>query len=223
MLGKLLIYHKPTRREMAAAIEFEWWQDANGYRLVDAESGRPQRVVRRGGKLLMRRPLDKTRALFLTFARSATSPEGVLEFIKQYGPLTDLGLDEHFGEPVPDAMREARMMAELLRHHNSGKRSLGPWSGPIALPWIVIGKIDAFLVRDAKTKALRLQLSPSNLLHGLWLQLAEDLSPGTPIRPCKHCGAWFEAGPGTGRRGDAEFCTRQHQILFNSLKRTKEK
>jgi len=35
--------------------------------------------------------------------------------------------------------------------------------------------------------------------------------------------AFFEAGRGTGRRLDAKFCSDEHRIAFNSLKRSREK
>jgi hypothetical protein len=205
----------------ARLIEFKWWHDAKGYRLMEAHGDRPQRIVRRGGRLVAHRPLDKAQTLYLPFARFANTPESVLQFIQQNGPLTDRGLDEQAGESVADAIGQASMMDELLRHYQAGRRSLGPWHGPFELPWIVLGKIDAFLVPDAATKKPRLQLTPSNLIDALWLQLGEDVSQGARLRSCRHCGAWFRAGPGTRRRGDAEYCTRKHQIAFNSLKRTK--
>jgi len=39
-------------------------------------------------------------------------------------------------------------------------------------------------------------------------------------RACAHCGAMFEAGRGAGRRADAKFCSDEHRVAFNSLKRS---
>ena len=39
-------------------------------------------------------------------------------------------------------------------------------------------------------------------------------------RQCGYCLNWFEAGVGTGRRADARYCSNEHQILFNSRKRS---
>lgn len=36
---------------------------------------------------------------------------------------------------------------------------------------------------------------------------------------CKHCGKSFRAGPGSNRRIDSDFCTKDHQREFNSRKR----
>ena len=60
------------------------------------------------------------------------------------------------------------------------------------------------------------------LLDALWLQLGQALTVSAKIRQCEHCGNWFEAGRGTGRRLDAKFCSDEHRIAFNSLKRSKE-
>lgn len=43
---------------------------------------------------------------------------------------------------------------------------------------------------------------------------------GIKGKQCRHCNEWFEAGPGTGRRVDAEFCSDEHRIRFHSLART---
>lgn len=200
----------------ARLIEFEWCHDPEGYRLVEADSGRPQRIVGGGGPPVFHRPLDKTRTLFLVFARSAVTAAGVLQFIQQYGPLTRQGLIE--GESVPAVIREAQKMADLLGYYYPGRRSR---ARRLALPYVRLGTIDAYLELETRTKRPQLELSPSDLLAGLWLQLAEEMSQGMRIHQCKHCGTWFEAGPATGRRGDAEYCSREHQIKFNSLKRRK--
>jgi hypothetical protein len=73
------------------------------------------------------------------------------------------------------------------------------------------------------TGAVRVRLVPRDLLGGLWLQLALKLSGQTALRACLHCGRYFEAGVGTARRADAKFCSDDHRIAFNSLKRSKEK
>ena len=42
-----------------------------------------------------------------------------------------------------------------------------------------------------------------------------------PIRPtCRHCGEMFASGAGTGRRGDAVFCSNEHKIRYYSLQRS---
>ncbi|HET8920663.1 MAG TPA: hypothetical protein VFN27_13400, partial [Xanthobacteraceae bacterium] len=61
------------------------------------------------------------------------------------------------------------------------------------------------------------------LLDAIWLQLAEALSGDAQIRRCLQCGAWFAAGANFGRRRETKFCSDEHRILYNSLKRTSGK
>jgi len=37
---------------------------------------------------------------------------------------------------------------------------------------------------------------------------------------CAHCGNFFKAGAGTGRRIDASFCCDEHRVRYHSLKRS---
>ena len=43
------------------------------------------------------------------------------------------------------------------------------------------------------------------------------------VRQCRHCGEWFEAGPGTRLRADAEFCCGEHKVRHFSLQRSRRK
>jgi hypothetical protein len=76
---------------------------------------------------------------------------------------------------------------------------------------------------DRKSSSPVWKFHPNTLLDGLWLQFAQAMTRGTQIRTCMHCADLFEAGLGTGRRLDAKFCSDEHRIAFNSLKRSKEK
>lgn len=92
-------------------IDFRWYKDPKGYRLIKGKNPRPRkgqsiddflsnvrlgdaqpaRVVRNGGKLQPYNPL-RIPNLFERFINAAKSPEDVLDFIKRYGPLTPQGL-----------------------------------------------------------------------------------------------------------------------------------
>jgi hypothetical protein len=236
-------------------IDFEWWRDAKGYRLVAAwsatiaaqpstgggvilsatgeivpstsvvlpatllnpNSRNPQRIVRCGGSRVAYRPLIAYSSLFRQFANAPPTPEGVLDFIDRFGPLTRDGLDEHRGEDVSfliehmEAMR--RVLNEYSRGHKAGLAQVLD-SGEIQL-----GEIKTVLINDPATRTPRLLLTVADLLTALWLQLGQTLSSGATIRACTQCGLLFEVGPGTGRRLDAKFCSDDHRVAFNSLKR----
>jgi hypothetical protein len=64
---------------------------------------------------------------------------------------------------------------------------------------------------DQVTDAPRLRYSPKDLLGAMWLQLGQKLMGGGTIKICRQCGQLFEAGLGTRRREDAEFCSDDHR------------
>jgi hypothetical protein len=216
------------------AIDLEWFRDNKGYRLVDAtppekpapyagtlaiDLSEPQRVVRQGGTLVPYRPLaEYGDVLFREFAKVA-NPDGVLGFIERFGPLTPAGLDIEIGEDVPLVIQNAEIMHEWLdacriEREAELPRMIGPEG-------ILLGRIDTVLTVDPITQKPRIRLTVDSLRTALWLQLGQALSKGATVQQCRHCGSLFETGPGTARRLDAKFCSDQHRIAFNSLKRSK--
>ena len=171
--------------------------------------------MRRGGALQSYRPLDLYEKLFHQFA-ALKSPGDVLAFIEKFGPLTKDGLDPKSGELVDGVLAHADAMRELLdcSSRQSGRRYvLASQTNPMA-------EIAVTFVMDPDTGTLRWQLLPACLLDALWMQAANALSGGGVLRVCQQCGAFFEAGRGAGRRLDAKFCSDEHRVAFNSLKRS---
>ena len=205
-------------------IDFTWHRDANGYRLIPkkppparrpgqstmdwalemkASDIQPARVIGKGGQLKPYRPLDKYPDLFKIFVEIPRTPESVLQFISEFGPLTR-SLN---GDSVPVVLGVADMMQERLRRLSPrlGGRADIPLSN--ARFWLADG--------------ITLKIAPATLGDALWLQLAQNLSSGVKVRQCRHCNEWFRAGPETGRRADAEFCSDEHRKRYNSLKRSR--
>jgi len=202
-------YSTPT--EMARLIphtfrEFTWSRDS-GYRLWDSAG----RVVGSGAHRKSYKPLERNDNLFGQFASIPQTPEGVLDFITKFGPLTLDGLQES-GDDVAAALEGARSMAGLLR-------AVGEGQSPTQLPSQHRSMRLTLRVGYPATSGT-LTVLPETLLDAIWLQLAEALSSGAQIRRCEHCKAWFAAGAGFGRRREAKFCSDEHRILYNSLKRT---
>jgi hypothetical protein len=83
-------YRAKTFHMTRISIELDWPRDPKGYRL--AETGYPKqlRIAPNGTKksLPSFQPLASTDTLFEIFANIATSPEGALDFVQRYGPLT---------------------------------------------------------------------------------------------------------------------------------------
>jgi hypothetical protein len=241
-------------------IDFEWYRDAMGYRLVEAvpptpapempknalaaflrgdlvmlpegflaprptDPGKPQRIIRAGGTLVPYRPAETLDLMFRELVNTVPTAEGVLGFVSRFGPLTRLGLDEKEGEPIEFAINSIVNMNEFIDAWSTlsgiGKaiqaRALESHLGADGLR---IAQLDVRLVFDQKARSLKTQLIVGDLFVALWLRMVEVVTSDTVLRRCAHCKALFTAGLGTDRRLDAKFCSDEHRILFNSLKRT---
>jgi hypothetical protein len=173
------------------------------------------------------RSLDQTPDLFLIFAKTAINAEGVLNFIQKYGPLTFQGNIADQGERTYGIITYAGWMRTLLE---ANRLQRPPdiekiWGGMPPLPGDELApaaKFQAGVTWNSETRCLEWQFRPASLLDGLWLQFNQALMRDAKLEKCKGCGAFFEAGTGTGRRLDALFCCDEHRIAFNSLKRSRE-
>jgi hypothetical protein len=197
-------------------IQLDWWKDPKGYHL--AEGG--WLIVRNGGlrdKLVHCQPLEGSQTLFRIFATKATTPEGVLHFVQKYGPLTIYGNDK--GDRVGEVIRRAEIMRDTLKWMSAQPRRM-PGEEAFFGPGI---SLHALVDWNRRSRSPVWKFRPSTLIDGLWLQFAQAVTRGVQMRTCMHCGDLFEAGLGTGRRLDAKFCSDEHRIAFNSLKRSKEK
>lgn len=188
-------------------INFTWHRDQKGYDLIPETSRTPARIVGKGGSKKPYRPLDEFEPLLRVFANIQKTPGGVLDFIEKFGPLTHSGFAGGKGEKVADVIDWATIMEKRLRQVKGKQED------------IPLNNLGAHLVTDSE--GTRLEFRPSTLIDALWLQLGQELSGGTRILRCMHCAQLFRAGPGTRRRADATFCTDEHRIEFNSLKRSR--
>jgi len=182
-------------------INFTWHRDQAGYKLLPETSRTPARIIGKGGPQKPYRPLVSE--LPRVFASIQKTPEGVLDFIKNFGRLTY----DPKGESVPTVIGWAKLMEERLLRV-AGRQEDIPHNN-----------LEAHLVTDRD--GIRLEFRPSTLIDALWLQLGQELSGGTEILRCMHCHQMFRAGPGSGRRADATFCCDEHRIRFNSLARSR--
>ena len=185
---------------------------------------KPERILRRGGELQAYRPIDTYGKLLVDqFSRIAT-PANLLEFVQKFGPLTNEGRDPGRGDDVWHIIPHAQQIRSLIDAYRPDQmKSISKKLGPKGIPLGdgPVGDIQARLVFDPVAEAPRLQLMPKNLLNAIWLQFAEDLEGAPDLGVCNHCGTHFKRGPGTGRRADARYCSEEHQIAFNSMKRSR--
>src|ERR1700680_4696414 len=124
-----------------AFISLEWHRDPKGYRLIGPEPpvppkplihpvfrvpvpesllgrdvGKPQRIVRRGGRPETYRPLEQFDSLFKLFVNDAVNAQGLLGFIEKFGPLTPAGKKKDRGDPVDLLLEHAAAMREFLSY-----------------------------------------------------------------------------------------------------------
>jgi hypothetical protein len=180
------------------------------------------RVVRRGRSndvLEVIQPLAQADALYLVFANSVSTTEGLLGFVQSFGPLTYQGHDPDQGDLVELLLHHAQLMRDLINTPSSRRRKTASRGAGSVAPG---ANVYVAIIANSTTTALSWQMRPDTLLDGLWLQFGQSITRGDAIRFCGHCGKLFEAGRGTDRRRDAKFCSDEHRIAFNSLKRSRE-
>jgi hypothetical protein len=221
-------------------IDFEWWKDPAGYRLIGKQQpanlvgeltsdelrssflardwGSPARIVPKSGKRKSFRPLKKPKDLFNAF-KGITTDQDVLQFIQRFGPLTKDGLETDRGELVKTVKLHLRAFWDWIKHdRSSDRKNVAPLREQVEK----FSRLKTTLTVD-ELGGLHLRIVPSDLLSALWLHLAKMLSGDKKLVACQHCGTFFHAGVGTGRRLDAKFCSKEHQIQYNSLQRSRQK
>jgi len=211
-------YPLQSRHMTATRVHFTSYVDTKGYRIVPARRPTPRpadllsvrpkdwaeaRIVGMGGSLRPVR-LSSYPLLFNKFA-SVKTPEQLLAFITEYGPLTYGRNTRGKGDEIPPLLDEAASMAACFK--SRGRHSL------------LTADLKASL--SIKKGDVSVNITPVRLLDALWLQLGQSLSECAEWKKCLHCGDWFPVGGSSGRRLDAKFCRDEHRIEFNSLERSR--
>jgi hypothetical protein len=152
----------------------------------------------------------------------AATPESVLEFVNSFGALTNSGNVMGVGEPVADAIELHAGMTGIVGaaatlDKTERRKALAQFLGADG---IRLSGVDVQLIFDAQTQALRTLQVAHDLATALWLRLLIMLMGNASLRRCEHCGELFGAGPGTGRDAKARFCSDEHRVRYNSLRRT---
>ncbi len=189
--------------------DFTWSRDPRGYRLSN-ESG-VQRVCRSEVHPEAYRPFEYENVLG-EFGNMRQSPEGVLDFVRKFGPLTEEGMDESKGENVATALEQARLISQALRAAQNEHYPLDMPTEPRPISLTV-------KIREPGSEGPLLNLKPKTLLDAIWLLMAQLVAGYGEIRHCLHCGIWFAAGGQSGRRQDAKYCSDEHRIAYNNERR----
>jgi hypothetical protein len=209
------------------AIGFAWSRVSKGFRIEPAKPSRlktiirpdtPERLVPLGDKAGSYRPLEQFETLYAIFAK-VTNARELVEFANKFGPLTEdgYGRGDNVGMILDDAGTMRRVLTALSKDADHARvlRKAGIARLGLGNP------IDVAVVPDEDTGRIKLTFQPRSLLDGLWLQMASAIGSGAVVRSCRLCGEWFEAGPGTDRRADAQFCSPEHKTDHFSLQRSR--
>jgi hypothetical protein len=164
------------------------------------------------------RPLERSKDVLNGFKGIKTDHD-VLHFIERFGPLTQNGFDTDRGELVETVKEHSKAFCDWVNLERSSDtkdaRRLGEQIKKFArLKTTLIGE---------DSRELRLRIVPIDLLSALWLQLADVVGEHGKLIACQYCGTFFHAGVGTDRRLDAKFCSKEHQIEYSSLQRSRPK
>ena len=217
-------------------LDLKWNRCPDGYHLTESLSW----IVPNSDQQTTYQPFSHFDALYRQFAKIKNSG-ALLKFVTHFG-LLDL---EEWGTSVRDYLKYAQFFRDLLLAKAVGpeevadvfeqqiEREIG---GTLLEPPMPANELDEYgqlrgvitpysplgefcLAPDPK-KGLEITIRPYTLMSGLWIQLSRKLSDKGVIRICRHCGKPFEAGPGTKKRADATFCSREHSVRFHSFKRS---
>jgi hypothetical protein len=230
---------------------FEWFRCPQGYRIANARDVARDHghnpdtypdeewiVPNSNKRITYRCPMDGTASLATVFA-NVDSPDKLLGFVKQHGPLLKTFTD--WGDTIAGCLRRAQRFRELLLCKEQGPRKVAalykaqmyelyvreakeaglplPTESEMPDSFWLIGTID--LVPDS-ARGVRVRLTTDTLIGAMLWQLGLKLSGATVFRECRECGKPFEAGPGADLRADSTFCCAEHSILFHSRRRRKE-
>jgi hypothetical protein len=176
--------------------------DAEPVRLIVRFPGRVRIVG--NGKPGQRKHLGQYPDLYREFAK-IDNGLALLNFIRKFGRLTDEGA----GDSVHDLLDQAKLMQESIAFADKYKR--------LSIAQVLNLKAKVIVHRTGRVEKM---LLPQTLLQALWLQFIYTPLGGTKLIECEYCHEQFWAGPGTDRRADAKFCSVEHQVLFNSRKRS---
>ncbi|MET4170815.1 hypothetical protein ABIB99_001897 [Bradyrhizobium sp. LA6.1] len=212
-------YHHRIRGKMSeVAINFEW------SRAYSTKPGRAAYAIE-GGKIVQvgdRREnyaplrLGAVYPVYLEFAQLDGSPESCLGFAEKYG-----------------------LLCTSARHSKPPSEELTLWKAEIkrmsgnlrALPNVIriansrgtyakVATVDVLLVPGhGEGSPPVMVLEPGDLLQAMNLEMAQFISGGGRLVPCKNCGLLFQAGRAGGKRTIAQFHSDECRIAFNNAKR----
>lgn len=214
-------------------ISLEWARYEGGCRIENA--GRYGKVVvSNGGDLVPSQPIKDNDLLYAEFAGLRTA-EHVLAFVNRHGflvsttpygaaafnPETEQFLDDGYsGERIADHLASADLIRRVLRAENqAGFRSRKKAYAELEDIYDQEDLGQIRLVAKPDRSGFQTVFIASSLMNAIWLQLGRRIGGGIEWGECPYCGGWFEKGPGTKKRADADFCSPAHKVASHRKQR----
>ncbi len=211
-------------------LSFEWLVDDAGYSIVDHKrkpskrggarilTGQPSgpHIVRNGGQLRAKRPLELRSTLFVDFAGLDGTDESCIRFANSWGYLgliPNEKADDHVGSKGEDLALWRMQINGMGSGVELWQASPDTFGTYYEFP---ITRLDVSLVPIDGRPTLRIR--PSSLIGAIRMQFAQAVATGLDIRNCDHCGKLFELGGG-GRTRKARFCSDRCRSDFHVAKR----
>ena len=238
---------QPGRKDLVAVQEFEWLIVIDGYEWSTAipPDGQPGITLKAEYLSADRKTLQRAGfppadfyegpvhpALFVDFANTSWSRDGIEKFTYSYGLL---GISDIWAESQADWRNEIQRMKQAVSLVRSNVTANEDRAAEIANKELD-SHTDFRLVRDPNTNSMRPRCIPRNLLGAMWLQFAMTVFyEDAHFRNCRVCGKtmllakWL---PG-GRTGQSMYCNQRcnqkakrmrakgHKMLINGASRRK--
>jgi hypothetical protein len=199
---------------MADLFQFEWKVDQNGYaserrRGRDPDGygdGEFEYIEARGGPLRFYRPLDES-GLWLRFADTCRSREGVLQFVRDYGTLYD-------GRDIVERYRRlAERLWAIYERLSAGDRGSAAalFTDRTTFFWRPPNMRLTILQHADRPETFELTVIPNVLEDALKHQAAQAITGNRQFRRCRNqgCANWFRLGPRAASEGGRTFTARR--------------
>jgi hypothetical protein len=216
---------------MAQLFQFEWPVDQHGYaterrRSRDADGygeGEFEYIGARGGPPRFYRPLDDS-SLWLRFADTCRSREGMLQFVSEYGML------RHQDDNLDHYRRLAERLWTIYGQLSAGdRRSAAAIFTHRSSPFWLPRMRETILWSPDRPEAFELAVIPDMLEDALRHQAAEAITGNREFRRCRNqrCANWFRLGPRAAGEGGRtytlrrEFCSDRCRVAHARRQRRK--
>jgi hypothetical protein len=196
-------------------FEYECQVAVNGYQVINLDASlspdRPRVLEARSKQTRRFNLFEFSSSVFLEFAQTPPTEDGIKEFADRYGPIID-----NFPEWIEWWVSEIREMHRIVKLWEMSKRK-GDYRGltrAVGKKLIEAGYgeeqpgviVELLLKGDASSASPRICIRPRTLLHALWAQLVLAIDGNLNLRACVQCRKWFTLEARRGR-SDKVYCS----------------